>query len=51
MGPGDLRRTSPNQTPNAHGMLPGRQSQCANVLRREGKNPERLLRPRSDGSV
>ncbi len=51
MGPGRVSGTSPNQTPNAQGMLLGRQSLCANVQRREGKNPERLLRPRSDGSV
>ena len=39
------------QTPNACEMLPGSQLTRDNVGRREGNNPDRLLRPRSGDSV
>jgi hypothetical protein len=51
MGSGSASCTTPNQTPNACRMLPGRQLACDNVGWREGKNPDRLLRSRSDGLV
>ena len=50
-GSGGASRTTPYQTPNAHQMLPGSQLTCDNVGRREGNNPDRLLRPPSGDLV
>ena len=44
---GDVVPTNPYQTPNTCLMDLGRQSLSDNVQRREGKNPEPQLRPRS----
>ena len=47
MGEGVSQPTDPKQTPNACEREPGRQEPCDNVRLREGKNPDRRLRPQS----
>jgi hypothetical protein len=49
MGPGTDEVYHPQPNSECPRVLPGRQSQSDNVLWREGKNPDPLLRPRSDG--
>ena len=47
MDAGVSKPTKSKQTPNTCMMNPGRQEPCDNVRLREGKNPDRRLRPQS----
>ena len=47
MGEGGSHPADPKQTPNAREMDPGSQWASDNVRPREGKNPDRQLRPQS----
>ena len=47
MDAGVSQPANSKQTPNTCYMDPGRQEPCDNVRLREGKNPDRRLRPQS----